>query len=194
MTEAGLPPPGYLTPLPGGRNQNFLYDLSNADPEMIAYDEDALRDTVTVGEGFTFYHRYGAIPATYVPTTSDELELPLSDNTRAITIPTFLVNGANELFFCGIDQNHCTSSQKLQLEEAKYVSDEACLRAAVTPNAGHDLNLQRNAPFTYEAIRTFADQALGPDGENAQRYRESCGGISGINADDGPARFGVVGG
>lgn len=185
-------PPGYLTPRPGGRNQNFLYDLSNVDPEMIEYDEDELRDTVTDGEGFTFYNRYGAIPVTYLPTTSEELELPLSDQTTDITIPTFQVNGANELFFCGIDQNHCTSSQKLQQEESRYFTEEACYRAAVVPHAGHDLNLQRNAPFTYDTIVTFADEVLGPDGSNKDSYRATCGAFSGANVDEGPARFGAV--
>ena len=68
---------------------------------MIQYDQDVMRDTVTDGEGVTFYYRYGAIPVTDIPTTNQELLLPLSDSTRTIGIPTFQVNGRNELFFCG---------------------------------------------------------------------------------------------
>jgi len=54
--------PGYLTPLPGTRRVDFLYNLSNVDPKVVAYDETVMRDTVTWAEGFTFYNRYGAIP------------------------------------------------------------------------------------------------------------------------------------
>lgn len=54
--------PGCFTPLPGTRGKDFLYDLNNADPAMILYDYETLRDTVINGEAFTFYNRYGAIP------------------------------------------------------------------------------------------------------------------------------------
>ncbi|MFC4945102.1 alpha/beta hydrolase [Pseudonocardia sp. GCM10023141] len=185
-------PVGYLTPGPGGREQNYLYDLSNVDPKMIKYDAEVLQDTVTAAEGATFYNRYGAVPVTYVPTTSEELEIPLSAQAKDIKIPTFMINGANELFFCGIDQNHCASSQKLQTEEAKYFSDAACFRAAVIPNAGHDLNLQRNAPDTYAVVVTYANQMLGPDGGNKGSYRASCGAISGTDVDSGQATFGAI--
>lgn len=194
-------PLGYVTPGPGGREQDFLYDLSNVDPGMLAYDAEVMQDTVTTGEGLTFYNRYGEVPVTSgtpvqrTPGTSDPVEFPLSDNTAHITIPSFLVNGANELFFCGVDQADCNSSMALQAAEAQFWQESACFRAAVTPHAGHDLNLQRNAPFTYEAIVTFADQALGPDGANKERYLAECAQFSGANTDaTGPAEFGVVGG
>jgi pimeloyl-ACP methyl ester carboxylesterase len=187
--------PNYAEP----REQDFLYDLSNADPGMIAYDEEVMQDTVTAGEGLTFYNRYGEVRPTSglflqrFPMTSDPIEFPLADNTQAITIPSFLINGSEELFFCGTDQLNCASSMRLQFEEADFWREEACFRAAVTPHAGHDLNLQRNAPFTYETIVTFADDVLGPDGANKESYLAECQAFSGKNTDPtGPARFGAV--
>lgn len=198
-------PPGYFTPSPGippdrtfgNRDENFLYYLPNADPAVIRYDNRVLRDTVTDGEGLTFYNRYGAIPVTTIPPENEEVQLPLSNQTARMQVPTFQINGQQELFFCGQNnQQHCTSSQQLQRTEGRFFSPAACFRAAVTPNAGHDLNLQRNAQFTYDAIRTFADQALGPNGENRDSYRASCAAFSGAaGADaDGGSTFGPFGG
>lgn len=166
--------PSYLAPLPGSRAQNFLYDLSNVDPGMIEYDENVLRDTVTTGEGLTFYNRYGAIPVTYVPTTSEELELPLSSHTRNIKVPTFLVNGTNELFFCGADTKNCNDADALREAQEPYFSAEACLRTAVIENAGHDLNLQLNAQKTYDVVLDWLDTSLGTTGDNRNTYRATC--------------------
>jgi hypothetical protein len=64
--------------------------------------------------------------------------------------------------------------------------------AAVTPDAGHDLNLQLNAPFTYSTIRTWVDEALGPDGSHYASYRASCSAFSGANGTGGPAMYGAL--
>jgi pimeloyl-ACP methyl ester carboxylesterase len=170
-------PPGYLTSLPGQRGQDYLYDLDNVDPELVTYDDEVLKDTVPAGEGATFYNRYGAVPVT------PEIEIPLSGQAADITIPTFLVNGENELFFCGPAEVHCTDSASLQEAEGAYFSPQACFRAAVVPDAGHDLNLQRNAPFTYDTIITFADRVLGPDGDRKEDYLEECRGASAATGD-----------
>lgn len=185
-------PPGYLA-LPYGRDQNYFYDLSNVDPQVMAYSNDKLADTLPMGEAMTFYPRYGAFPLANDPKTSEEISLPMSDQTKHITVPTFLINGTGELFFCGIDQQNCTSSQRLQLRESQFFSDKACFRAAVIPNSGHNLNLQRNAPYFFKTLRTFADQALGPNGENKESYRARCAAVSGRNVDGGPAKFGALG-
>ena len=171
--------PNYLTPLPGGRNQDYLYDLNNVDAGMIQYDQDVLRDTVTDGEGVTFYNRYGAIPVTVLPTNDTEVLLPLSTHTKNIRVPSFLINGVNELFFCGDQQRYCASGQALYDSQKDYFSPEACLRTAVTPNAGHDLNLQLNAQTSYQVIRTWLDRALGPTGAKRNSYRAACTGGAG---------------
>lgn len=183
-------PPGYLTPLPGGRDQDFLYRLENSDKAVRDYDYTVLRDTVTDGEGVTFYNRYGAFPDAEL--AGAEITLPLSGQTKHITIPTFLVNGQYELFFCGPNQERCTSSEALTKGESqRYWTERACFQGAVIPDAGHDLNLQRNAPFTYGTIRAFADRALGPDGENRDSYRSSCGDRTGQNVPDDIPQFGA---
>jgi pimeloyl-ACP methyl ester carboxylesterase len=174
FADKGLPP-GYYTSMPGGRNQNFLYDLSNVEPAVIDYDQNVLRDTVADGEAASFYNRYGAITAgLYEPGTSDEALVPLSQHTKEIKIPVFTVNGRNELFFCGVDTKNCNSSAALQEAERPYFSKQACLRAAVIDNAGHNLNFQRNAQESYRTIREFADMAVGPGGEQARRYAGTC--------------------
>lgn len=102
--------PLYLTSLPGQRGQDYL---DNADPALIAYDDEVLKDTVPAGEGVTFYNRHGAVPVT------PEIEIPLSDQAKDITVPTFLVNGENELFFCGPAESHCVDSASLQEAESE---------------------------------------------------------------------------
>lgn len=188
--KAGLPP-GYLTPGPplGSRDADFLYYLPNSDPAVRAYDDEVLRDTVPVGEGVSFYNRYGSFPDAELGPA--ELNIPLSDQTSRITVPTFLVNGEHELFFCGPDQERCTSSATLTRGESRYWTEKACFLAGVTPAAGHDLNLQRNAPFTYDTVLTFADRALGPDGENRDSYRAGCAAETGQNVPDDTPRFGA---
>lgn len=191
--QVGLDP-SYLTSGPGGRNQNFLYDLSNVDPKMIDYDQDVLRSTVSAGEGATFYLRFNDIPAgQFIPTTSQEITVPLPESlTRQIRIPVFLDNGQNDLFFCGTDRQTCNSSQALQNKEATAFTPAACERAGVTPHAGHDVNLQENAPFTYGTILTWANQALGPDGNNQASYRAHCQAFSATNGTGGPGVFGAI--
>lgn len=183
-------PPGYLTPMPGGRDRDFLYRLDNSDPAVRDYDYHVLRDTVTDGEGVSFYNRYGAFPDAKL--AGARLALPLSGQTKDIHVPTFQINGQYELFFCGPDQERCTSSATLTRTESKdYWTDRACFLGAVTPDAGHDLNLQRNAPFTYETVLKFADRALGPDGENRDSYRADCADSTGQHVPDDTPRFGA---
>ncbi|MDQ4118072.1 MAG: alpha/beta hydrolase [Actinomycetota bacterium] len=183
-------PPGYLTPMPGGRDKDFLYRLENSDPAVRDYDATVLRDTVTDGEGVTFYNRYGAFPDAKLG--GAELNLPLSDQTKNISVPTFQINGQYELFFCGPNQERCQSSQALTNgESAKYWTDKACFLAGVTPDAGHNLNLQENAPFTYDTVLKFADKALGPDGANKDSYRSSCAAETGQNVPDDTPQFGA---
>jgi Predicted hydrolases or acyltransferases (alpha/beta hydrolase superfamily) len=172
FADKGLPP-GYLTPLPGGRNQNFLYDLSNVDPAMIQYDQDVLRDTVTDGEGVTFYNRYGAIPVTYVPTTSEELELPLSAQTKDIHIPTFQVNGANELFFCGIDPEPLH-----QQPEAAAVGGQVLLRGRLLPRRGHPARGARPQPAAQRALHLREHRDL--RGRGARTRRREPGQLQGV--------------
>jgi len=84
-------------------------------------------------------------------------------------------------------------SQALQLAESKYFGPNACFRAAAVPQAGHDLNFQRNASFSYKTIRTWLDQVVGTDGAKLDSYKQSCGSFSGSHVVTG-ASFGAFGG
>jgi hypothetical protein len=42
------------------------------------------------------------------------------------------------------------------------------------PDAGHDINLHRNAQQAFAQIAYFADEASGPRGENVESYRADC--------------------
>lgn len=165
--------PGYLTTLPGSRKA-LLYDESNVDPAMVDYDETVLRDTATAGEGLTFYNRYGAIPVASLPTSNEEVQLPLSDHTRNIKVPTFLVNGTNEIFFCGTESKDCSSAGALYASQQQFFSAKACLQTAVIDHAGHALNLQRNADQTYDVVINWLNQSLGTSGQRRDTYRATC--------------------
>lgn len=155
--------PGYLTGLPGGRNKDFLLNLGNADPKVIALDE-LTKSTVTVGEGASFVNRYA------------------DDHTRKIKVPTIQINGQQELFFCGPNLQDCRDSdaahnyrsESLRKANGGYFSKEACFEGAVIPNAGHDLNLQRNARLAYGVALAFANKAVGNNGQNMASYRAAC--------------------
>jgi pimeloyl-ACP methyl ester carboxylesterase len=162
--------PGYLEPLPGVRGISQFYHRANADPAVIALDEK-LANTVTAQELSTF--------------TQSEFD----GSRRNIHIPTFLINGEFDNLVCGNNTEHCATTAGVhdgpaQLERDGYrlrdwqgplMSARSCFRAAVIPEAGHDINLHRNAHQLYATIAYFADQAMGPRGDNAATYRASCG-------------------
>jgi pimeloyl-ACP methyl ester carboxylesterase len=181
MEPAGLDPmfagrhldPGYLTTRPGARGQDgLLYSVADADPAMIAYDEDFLRDTTASGEETSYYQRSGSIPL--ARPDADNLAIPLSDHTDRITIPVLILDGAQDALFCGPDLVDCRTGKTLRAHEQPFFPHAACLQGAVTPHSGHDLNLHRNAPDTYTTIRAWLDRSVGPDG--AEEGRPACSG------------------
>lgn len=163
--------PGYLTQRPGTRAQPYFFDLANVEPAMLAYDDEELRDTVPTGESvsFSFYNRYGGLPIGSVA------ELPVADATKDIAIPTFLLDGARDRLFCGPGGDYCRSSAMLQRVESVNFGLQACFRAAVVPDAGHNLNLQRNARSSYATMRSWLDRAIRPDGARLVPYVATCG-------------------
>ncbi|GAB2964544.1 alpha/beta hydrolase [Amycolatopsis acidiphila] len=124
---------GYVS-IPGARAPIFYY-LPNADPAVVAQDE-ATRSEIPVGVGAT-------IPV-YIPATV------------GIKVPVLEVNGVEDKPFCvqggGGSLTDCRSDATLHDSEAVFFSPEAHLETTVIPDAGHDLNLQRNA-------RVFFDRA-----------------------------------
>lgn len=115
---------GYITTIPGIRGQLF-YDLSNADPNVIAEDEST-KDIITDSEFVTFF----TIEAT---TLSQQIHVPVME-----------VLGENDNIFC-LGTFNCTNTQGVQQYEAPFFSPDAHLQVLIIPQAGHDLNLQKNA-------------------------------------------------
>jgi pimeloyl-ACP methyl ester carboxylesterase len=118
-------PLGYLTTLPGARG--MFYDVQDTDPNVIAHDE-ATRDTGTTAEELTIV----------APTLDPAV-------TRGITVPTLLATGQYDFIFCGA-LTPCTNSDVVLAREAPNFSPQACLSAYVLPDAGHDINLEPDAP------------------------------------------------
>ena len=117
--------PGYLTTVPGTRGQIF-YDLSNVDPQVLAEDE-ATKDAVTDSEVLTTF-----------------TNITLSLLTAQIQVPVLEAVGQNDNLFC-LGTLACTNTSAIATYEAPYYSPSAHLRLIVIPQAGHDLNLQKNA-------------------------------------------------
>lgn len=122
--------PGYLTTKPQTRGQSFYY-LSNADSSVVAEDE-AAKETVTETELSTFI---SVIPS------------PISVQ---IHVPVLNVIGQYDNLFC-LGTFSCTNNESVQTHEAVYYSPQAHLQVLVLPQAGHVLNLQRNASVWYSA-------------------------------------------
>ncbi|TCK20684.1 alpha/beta hydrolase [Pseudonocardia endophytica] len=161
--------PGYLQVRQGSRNIPALYHEENADPAVIAKDNE-LANTVTAPELATFP------------------EPEYDGMHKNITIPTFTVNGEFDTLVCGANQQECSTdasqtaspeeleaaSTRLRDWEAPAHNSASCFRAAAIPDAGHDINLHRNAQQAFAQIAYFADQASGTAGENVDSYRASC--------------------
>ena len=128
-------PDGYLTSLPGSRG--VFYYLPSADPLVLAIDEQT-KETVTVAELNT------AVPGLGFST--------------GIHVPVLVVVGDYDAAFC--NPPTCTASGSLATEPTFYPAD-ACAEAVAIANAGHDLNLQFQAPQAYDVILEWMDRRVG---------------------------------
>lgn len=136
FSSAGLPD-GYLTTIPGARATAF-YNTSDADPNVIAKDEQ-LKQTVTTGEASTF---------------GDSLSPEVSQN---VTVPVLLVVGQDDNLFCDNQTYLCTDDAAVQQRENSYYGPQAKLQVDVIPNSGHDLNLHLNANVWYDEAINWAE-------------------------------------
>lgn len=125
-------PPGYLTTRPGTRSQ--FYWRPNASPAVIAHDE-ATKQTLTDSEAATF-----PIEA-------------LADTVR-ITAPVLIVIGAHDYMLCGLP-TRCGNPLSLIGTERAHFPRARAYRLTIIPNAGHALNLHRNAPTTFRTINRW---------------------------------------
>jgi pimeloyl-ACP methyl ester carboxylesterase len=133
---------GYLTTKPGTRGSTFYY-LPNADPAVVALDEQT-KELGTAGELAEF-----AVVATAL-------------TSLQVDVPVLSVVGRYDTIFCGVAP--CgTLLGGTTLEPVAY-TPAAELEIVVVPQAGHDLNLQKNAPTTYAAILDWLDERFPPLG------------------------------
>jgi pimeloyl-ACP methyl ester carboxylesterase len=128
-------PDGYLTTLPGTRS--VFYHVPAADPEVLAVDEQT-KETFTTAEL--------------------ETALPSLALSAGVHVPVLVLIGDLDRSFCA--EPGCTDT--LTAELAFYPPD-ACPEAVAIAGAGHDLNLQLQAPITYDTILEWVDRRVGSD-------------------------------
>jgi pimeloyl-ACP methyl ester carboxylesterase len=126
----------YFTTAPGTRASFFFY-TPNADPAVIARDEQ-LKQTVTLGELVDIFPSYAA--------------------TLGLQVPTLVVVGDFDDLTCGAPS--CTASGSLAAEPTFY-PPAACVEVEVVADAGHDLDLHRNAPTFFSLARSWSDRHIG---------------------------------
>jgi pimeloyl-ACP methyl ester carboxylesterase len=132
---AGQNLPGYFTSIPGMRS--FIYWTPNTDPDVMALEELA-KETITTGELNTFP------PIVLSPASS-----------LAIHVPVLIVIGQYDDLFCTPPQ--CPEAQV----EPGYYSPDAQVEVMVIPNAGHMLNLHRNAPSVFATVLEWSNRRFG---------------------------------
>ncbi|HEX7184119.1 MAG TPA: alpha/beta hydrolase [Thermoanaerobaculia bacterium] len=130
-------PDGYLTTLPGTRDDSFFYHAPFFDPQVVALDEQT-KETVTAAE------LGDAISAIFL--------------SSGIHVPVLVVVGDYDRIFCA--DPTCTASGTLTAEAAFYAPD-ACAEIVAIPDAGHNLNLHFQAPLTYDVILEWMDRRVG---------------------------------
>ena len=130
-------PDGYFTTVPGTRG--IFYYLPSVDPLVLALDEQT-KETVTLGELTT------AVPGLGFST--------------GVHVPVLVVVGDLDGAFC--NPPGCTASGSINAEPSFYPAD-ACAEAVAIANAGHDLNLQFQAPQAYDVILDWLDRRVGSD-------------------------------
>ena len=127
--------PGYLTTLPGTRDDLF-YHVPGAEPSVIATDE-ATKNTVTATE----LQEGGGPPPP-----------PAQAPSRSIQVPTLLVVGVHDNLFCGPpDGLVCTEANVLGAE-GPYYSPAAALEVETIGHTGHSLSLHLTAPLAHHQI------------------------------------------
>lgn len=139
FASAGLDA-GYVTTQPGTRGSTFYY-MPSSDPAVLAVDE-ALKETVTAVE-LAELAAYGSVATSLL-----------------VDVPVLSVVGRYDSLFCMAVP--CTDVLNAAMLEPLAYSPAAELELAITPEAGHDLNLQTTAPFTYAAILDWLDRRFPP--------------------------------
>lgn len=132
--------PAYITSVPGTRDG--FYEPSDTDPAVPRIDEQ-LKQTQSLVE------------------LSDVATYDLLNTDRTLNIPVLTVTGEHDQVLCGMLTADCGSSQALADYERPWYGPQATVEACVVPQAGHDVQLELNAPTTDARMLRFADQYVG---------------------------------
>jgi pimeloyl-ACP methyl ester carboxylesterase len=127
---------------------------SNTDPDVLAVLEKEGKDISPDGEDF----RVAVGPPALV---------------RAIRVPILSVVGQYDVFYCSAPSCPAARAEPVfygchsQSAGARNVVATICapraeLELVVFPNAGHNVNLQRNAPAWFAIARHWSDRHFGP--------------------------------
>ena len=129
----------YNTTEPGKRT--IFYHLPNADQAVIEMDEET-KETLTNGEIKSSLGTIG------------------SKKSKLLMVPTLIIIGQFDAFFCVGDQG-CVDTAEIVKSEQPFFSPETCLEVFIVPDSGHDINLHRNAQATFTSMLNWADQHVG---------------------------------
>lgn len=156
--------PLYMTSIPGARytfyrfrytqspiegidgrddSRNGEYELLNADPGMLAVDEQQMRDTGTLTQFAT------ALPTLLVNETAD------------FNKPVLAVNGDHEPFFCGFGAIDCTSSASIADFERQYYAPGTKVHGYAVPGTGHDIHLEYTSSDASAVMLEFCEEYVG---------------------------------
>jgi pimeloyl-ACP methyl ester carboxylesterase len=130
---------GYVT-VQDVQRPRFMYNVADADPRVIARDI-ATKETNTFGELMTI----GDANAPGV--------------TQQITVPILIADGADDQLACAPDATDCSSAATLAAAERPFYP-HARVDAVVIPDAGHAINLHRNAGTAYRDILAWTKRVL----------------------------------
>ena len=138
---------GYISSSPETRAA--FYEARQAEQEVIDRDYET-REPVSLTEIFGIQKYYG-------------------EGAERLTRPIFQVIGDQDFIGCGTSLAdvtlECTQVDVVIAQERSRFPAETCLETEVIPDAGHVLNLQRQAPTIYQKMHDWLDRRIGVDAE-----------------------------
>jgi pimeloyl-ACP methyl ester carboxylesterase len=176
--------PGYLTTLPGTRGNSFYY-LPNTDPAVVDTDE-RLKETATAEEAYGVFQQELAGVVRPVTKLSCAMSPGLCSGvaspvvfgvTRDIKVPVLGVIGQYDALLCGRsnDGNRCGDLASVRKGESDFYAGRAqrCLTVSQLPDAGHDVNLQRNAQSWFDLANEWSRFTLEHGGDDASCWSDT---------------------
>jgi pimeloyl-ACP methyl ester carboxylesterase len=183
--------PGYLTTLPGTREESFYY-APNTDPNVVRTDE-ATKETGTVPEAVGVFAMElpgllnplsQTVCATLAGLCDGVASSVLYSITRDITVPVLDVVGQYDALLCGgsTGVNQCADVDAVQQQESAYYTGIAqrCLTVAELPDSGHDVNLERDAQSWFTLANDWSRFTLAQTSADGSTPCFSTAGLGGL--------------